>query len=217
MKTFSTSEGPSVRDLGWRPLSPQDPGPCTRKRWETGGSISCHSGCVPEAACILLAAQLWPVTLRLCLSVTLMSEWQEGLPSLIMIHTLKLKQLESSTDVSTMRSDVLLQHVTSESRENRDSLRGKGLPGGHLPVTRQRHFCLFPRIPPPHTPPALCSAITCSVKPDGVPQLCRTDEIGELCVCAIATGTSYYGLSGMTKNTFEVGRGGTHGQGHGTE
>ncbi|KAL8164944.1 UNVERIFIED_CONTAM: Disco-interacting protein 2 C, partial [Gekko kuhli] len=42
------------------------------------------------------------------------------------------------------------------------------------------------------------------VKPDGVPQLCRTDEVGELCVCAIATGTSYYGLSGMTKNTFEV-------------
>ncbi|PNI17473.1 DIP2C isoform 7, partial [Pan troglodytes] len=47
-------------------------------------------------------------------------------------------------------------------------------------------------------------AIMCSVKPDGVPQLCRTDEIGELCVCAVATGTSYYGLSGMTKNTFEV-------------
>uniref|UniRef100_A0A5F8G6R1 Disco interacting C n=1 Tax=Monodelphis domestica TaxID=13616 RepID=A0A5F8G6R1_MONDO len=47
-------------------------------------------------------------------------------------------------------------------------------------------------------------AIMCAVKPDGIPQLCRTDEIGELCVCAIATGTSYYGLSGMTKNTFEV-------------
>ncbi|XP_048366337.1 disco-interacting protein 2 homolog C isoform X1 [Sphaerodactylus townsendi] len=47
-------------------------------------------------------------------------------------------------------------------------------------------------------------AIMCAVKPDGVPQLCRTDEVGELCVCAMATGTSYYGLSGMTKNTFEV-------------
>ncbi|KAF7245930.1 hypothetical protein EYD10_08072 [Varanus komodoensis] len=47
-------------------------------------------------------------------------------------------------------------------------------------------------------------AIMCAVKPDGVPQLCRTDEVGELCVCAIATGTSYYGLSGMTKNTFEI-------------
>ncbi|KAJ8268605.1 hypothetical protein COCON_G00137770 [Conger conger] len=47
-------------------------------------------------------------------------------------------------------------------------------------------------------------ALMCVVKPDGVPQLCRTDEIGELCVSSIATGTSYYGLSGMTKNTFEV-------------
>ncbi|CAB1326097.1 unnamed protein product, partial [Coregonus sp. 'balchen'] len=47
-------------------------------------------------------------------------------------------------------------------------------------------------------------ALMCVVKPDGVPQLCKTDEIGELCVCSIATGTSYYGLSGMTKNTFEV-------------
>lgn len=42
------------------------------------------------------------------------------------------------------------------------------------------------------------------VKPEGLPQLCQTDEIGELCVCSIATGTSYYGLTGMTKNTFEV-------------
>ncbi|XP_041102841.1 disco-interacting protein 2 homolog C isoform X8 [Polyodon spathula] len=46
--------------------------------------------------------------------------------------------------------------------------------------------------------------LMCVVKPDGVPQICRTDEIGELCVCSIASGTSYYGLSGMTKNTFEV-------------
>uniref|UniRef100_A0AAZ3SHH4 DMAP1-binding domain-containing protein n=1 Tax=Oncorhynchus tshawytscha TaxID=74940 RepID=A0AAZ3SHH4_ONCTS len=38
----------------------------------------------------------------------------------------------------------------------------------------------------------------------GVPLLCKTDEIGELCVCSVATGTSYYGLTGMTKNTFEV-------------
>ncbi|KAJ3611602.1 hypothetical protein NHX12_021617, partial [Muraenolepis orangiensis] len=47
-------------------------------------------------------------------------------------------------------------------------------------------------------------ALVCVVKPEGVPLLCRTDEIGELCVCAIASGTSYYGLTGMTKNTFEV-------------
>ena len=48
------------------------------------------------------------------------------------------------------------------------------------------------------------AAMMCVVKPEGVPQLCRTDEIGEICVCSIATGTSYYGLSGMTKNQFEV-------------
>ncbi|XP_048868606.1 disco-interacting protein 2 homolog C-like isoform X2 [Brienomyrus brachyistius] len=51
---------------------------------------------------------------------------------------------------------------------------------------------------------AMPGALLCVVKPDGVPQLCQTDEVGELCVCSVATGTSYYGLSGMTKNTFEV-------------
>uniref|UniRef100_A0A8C9STC5 Disco interacting C n=1 Tax=Scleropages formosus TaxID=113540 RepID=A0A8C9STC5_SCLFO len=47
-------------------------------------------------------------------------------------------------------------------------------------------------------------AVLCVVKSEGVPHLCRTDEVGELCVCSVATGMSYYGLSGMTKNTFEV-------------
>uniref|UniRef100_A0A8C6PMB3 Disco interacting protein 2 homolog C n=1 Tax=Nothobranchius furzeri TaxID=105023 RepID=A0A8C6PMB3_NOTFU len=46
--------------------------------------------------------------------------------------------------------------------------------------------------------------LVCVVKPEGVPQLCQTDEIGELCVCSVSTGMSYYGLTGMTKNTFEV-------------
>lgn len=46
----------------------------------------------------------------------------------------------------------------------------------------------------------------CAVRPEGVPQLCKADEIGELCVCTVATGTAYYGLTGMTKNTFEVRR-----------
>uniref|UniRef100_A0A8D3CI04 DMAP1-binding domain-containing protein n=1 Tax=Scophthalmus maximus TaxID=52904 RepID=A0A8D3CI04_SCOMX len=46
--------------------------------------------------------------------------------------------------------------------------------------------------------------LACVVKPEGVPLLCQTDEIGELCVCSVASGTSYYGLTGMTKNTFEV-------------
>lgn len=48
------------------------------------------------------------------------------------------------------------------------------------------------------------AALMCVVKVEGVPQLCKTDEIGELCVCTVATGSSYYGLAGMTKNTFEV-------------
>lgn len=53
---------------------------------------------------------------------------------------------------------------------------------------------------------SVCPGLVCVVKPDGVPLLCQTDEIGELCVCSVATGTSYYGLTGMTKNTFEVRR-----------
>lgn len=48
------------------------------------------------------------------------------------------------------------------------------------------------------------SALVCVVKLEGVPQLCKTDEIGEICVSSVATGTSYYGLTGMSKNTFEV-------------
>uniref|UniRef100_A0A4W4FQG2 DMAP1-binding domain-containing protein n=1 Tax=Electrophorus electricus TaxID=8005 RepID=A0A4W4FQG2_ELEEL len=47
-------------------------------------------------------------------------------------------------------------------------------------------------------------ALVCVVKLESVPLLCKTDEIGEICVSSIATGTSYYGLTGMTKNTFEV-------------
>lgn len=44
----------------------------------------------------------------------------------------------------------------------------------------------------------------CIVKPDGPPQLCKTDEIGEICVSSRTGGMMYYGLSGVTKNTFEV-------------
>ncbi|KAM3603990.1 uncharacterized protein V6R79_004979 [Siganus canaliculatus] len=47
-------------------------------------------------------------------------------------------------------------------------------------------------------------AMICVVKAEGLPHLCKADEIGELCVCTVATGTSYYGLAGMTKNTFEI-------------
>ncbi|KAG7232119.1 hypothetical protein INR49_009546 [Caranx melampygus] len=39
---------------------------------------------------------------------------------------------------------------------------------------------------------------------DGPPQLCKTDEIGEIIINSRAGGTMYYGLPGVTKNTFEV-------------
>lgn len=47
-------------------------------------------------------------------------------------------------------------------------------------------------------------ALMCIVKPDGPPQLCKTDEIGEMIVNSRAGGNMYYGLPGVTKNTFEV-------------
>ncbi|XP_071990846.1 disco-interacting protein 2 homolog B isoform X1 [Engystomops pustulosus] len=46
--------------------------------------------------------------------------------------------------------------------------------------------------------------VMCIIKPDGIPQLCKTDEIGEICVSYKGGGITYYGLSGVTKNTFEV-------------
>ena len=44
----------------------------------------------------------------------------------------------------------------------------------------------------------------CTVKAEGLPLLCKADEIGELVICSVATGTSYYGLPGMTKSMFEA-------------
>uniref|UniRef100_A0A4W5R4W1 Disco-interacting protein 2 homolog Bb n=1 Tax=Hucho hucho TaxID=62062 RepID=A0A4W5R4W1_9TELE len=47
-------------------------------------------------------------------------------------------------------------------------------------------------------------ALMCIVKPEGPPQLCKTDEIGEIVMNSRAGGNMYYGLPGVTKNTFEV-------------
>ncbi|RVE73182.1 hypothetical protein OJAV_G00048420 [Oryzias javanicus] len=47
-------------------------------------------------------------------------------------------------------------------------------------------------------------ALMCIVRPDGPPLLCKTDEIGEIIINSRAGGTMYYGLPGLTKNTFEV-------------
>ncbi|XP_036622888.1 disco-interacting protein 2 homolog A isoform X2 [Trichosurus vulpecula] len=47
-------------------------------------------------------------------------------------------------------------------------------------------------------------ASVCVVKVEGTPYLCRTDEVGEVCVHSGATGAAYYGLLGITKNVFET-------------
>ncbi|KAH9498576.1 DIP2 disco-interacting protein 2 C [Bulinus truncatus] len=42
------------------------------------------------------------------------------------------------------------------------------------------------------------------IKLDGPPQLCKADEVGELCVSSGYTGSSYWGLQGITLATFQV-------------
>lgn len=42
------------------------------------------------------------------------------------------------------------------------------------------------------------------VKLEGQPDLCKVDEVGELCVNANSTGISYFGLTGKTNHTFKV-------------
>ncbi|XP_047573723.1 disco-interacting protein 2 homolog A isoform X8 [Lutra lutra] len=51
---------------------------------------------------------------------------------------------------------------------------------------------------------ALPGADVCVVKVEGAPYLCKTDEVGEICVSSSATGTAYYGLLGITKSVFET-------------
>ncbi len=42
------------------------------------------------------------------------------------------------------------------------------------------------------------------VKLDGPPHLCKTDEVGELCINSGVTGREFWGLSGLTNNVFKV-------------
>lgn len=42
------------------------------------------------------------------------------------------------------------------------------------------------------------------VKPEGPPILCKTDEVGEICVTSGSTGCGYYGLEGLSNSTFKV-------------
>ena len=44
------------------------------------------------------------------------------------------------------------------------------------------------------------------VKIDGDPYLCKTDEVGELCLSSNYTGECYWGLKGFSTSTFRVSR-----------
>lgn len=42
------------------------------------------------------------------------------------------------------------------------------------------------------------------VKVEGDPILCKTDEVGELCISSAYVGVSYWGLKGVSANVFRV-------------
>ncbi|XP_029668216.1 disco-interacting protein 2 homolog A isoform X5 [Formica exsecta] len=47
-------------------------------------------------------------------------------------------------------------------------------------------------------------SIVVVIKMEGLPSICKTDEVGEICVHSAATGSQYWGLQGLTNNTFKV-------------
>ncbi|KAK2586568.1 hypothetical protein KPH14_011450 [Odynerus spinipes] len=47
-------------------------------------------------------------------------------------------------------------------------------------------------------------SIVVVVKMEGKAYICKTDEVGEICVHSAATGSQYWGLQGLTNNTFKV-------------
>lgn len=48
------------------------------------------------------------------------------------------------------------------------------------------------------------SACISVIKMEGPPYVCKTDEVGEICVNSPATGSQYWGLTGVSNNTFRV-------------
>lgn len=42
------------------------------------------------------------------------------------------------------------------------------------------------------------------VRSEGSAVLCKTDQVGEICVTSGATGSTYFGLDGMTNSSFKV-------------
>ena len=49
-----------------------------------------------------------------------------------------------------------------------------------------------------------CPGLMVVVKLEGTPQLCKTDEVGELCLSAAYTGTGFWGLQGVSNAQFKV-------------
>lgn len=52
--------------------------------------------------------------------------------------------------------------------------------------------------------PVRIAAVIVVVRMDGQPYLCKTDEVGEICVHSTSTGAQYWGLQGLTNQTFKV-------------
>ncbi|KZC08276.1 Disco-interacting protein 2 [Dufourea novaeangliae] len=48
------------------------------------------------------------------------------------------------------------------------------------------------------------ASIVVVIKMEGQPFICKTDEVGEICVHSSTTGNQYWGLQGLTNNTFKV-------------
>lgn len=42
------------------------------------------------------------------------------------------------------------------------------------------------------------------IRSEGTPVVCKTDQVGEICVTTGSTGSTYFGLDGMTNSTFKV-------------
>ena len=42
------------------------------------------------------------------------------------------------------------------------------------------------------------------IKPKGLPLLCKSDEVGELVLGSAYTGSAYWGLQGITNQSFKV-------------
>jgi len=48
------------------------------------------------------------------------------------------------------------------------------------------------------------AGMTVVVKLEGSPQLCKTDEVGELCLSSGCCATGYWGLAGVSSNVFKA-------------